>query len=305
MTDLRATIVITTKNRRDELKQALESCLQQSVKPEVLVIDDGSTDGTSKMVRQEFPNVKLFRHENSLGLIVSRNEGAKLATGCVIFSIDDDAVFTNSRIVEDTLTCFNDRRVGAVAIPYVDVNQSPTVKQSAPDSSDVWFTDRYIGTAHAVKRDIFLELGGYRECFFHQGEERDFCVRMLDAGYFVRIGHSEVIHHFESPKRDTERMDVYGRRNDVLVAWLNFPLVILPFHLLGTTIKGLLFGFRVGRPMRMLRGLFAGYRGIWTHFSERRPVKLSTYRRFRNLQIAGPLSANAFPDPQPDKQAKL
>ena len=281
---LSAGVVISTKNRRDELRVALGSCIAQDRALEILVIDDGSADGTSEMVRRDFPNARLARHESSKGLVVSRNEAAQLALSEVIFSIDDDAAFTSGHIVEQVLAEFDDPRVGAVAIPYADVNRDGIERQMTPDQSQIWVTDRFIGTAHAIRRDVFLELGGYREFFFHQGEESDFCIRMLDAGYVVRLGNSDRIDHFESPKRDTKRMDLYGRRNDVLFAVLNVPIVYLLPHLLGVTLKGLWFGVKIRRPVRMLRGLLFGYGSAIRYCLHRKPVSTKTYRLFRRLR---------------------
>src|SRR5437667_10630570 len=88
-----ASVVITTKNRRDELFDAVSSAISQSVPVEVLVIDDGSTDGTAEMVRTQFPSVRLEQSKMSLGYIVQRNRAAQLASGRFVFSIDDDAIF--------------------------------------------------------------------------------------------------------------------------------------------------------------------------------------------------------------------
>ena len=131
-----ATVVITTKNRRDELSHAVRSALSQSILAEVLVIDDGSSDGTAEMVRAEFPLVRLERSESSLGLITQRNRAARLATGEVLFSIDDDAVFASPHTVEQTLREFEHPRVGAVAIPYVEPRKSTIVYQKAPSRDE-------------------------------------------------------------------------------------------------------------------------------------------------------------------------
>jgi glycosyltransferase involved in cell wall biosynthesis len=251
---------------------------------EILVIDDGSEDDTSQIVSDEFPAVRLIRHNVSRGLVVSRNEGAREANGDVLFSIDDDAIFTSDDVVMCIVEQFSEQKVGAVAIPYADVNKDNVERQRAPTSDRAHITDRFIGTAHAIQRDVFLMLGGYREFFFHQGEESDFCIRMLDAGYFVRLGNSDRIDHFESPKRDTKRMDLYGRRNDVLFAVLNVPWPWLPLHLVSVTVKGLLFGFKVGRPLRMLQGLLMGYRDGFRYRSHRRAVSVKTYLTFRRLR---------------------
>src|SRR5215469_9952384 len=158
-----ATVVITTKNRREDLLKAIASALSQTTRPEVLVIDDASTDGTSAAVAREFPSVRLQRSEKSLGLVVQRNRGARLATNPIIFSLDDDAVFSTPRIVEDTLREFGHPRVGAVAIPFADVNQSPAIYQRAPEPRGIYATYDFKGTAHAIRRDVFMALGGYRE----------------------------------------------------------------------------------------------------------------------------------------------
>jgi glycosyltransferase involved in cell wall biosynthesis len=279
-----ATVVITTKNRKADLVTAVESALAQTARPQVLVLDDGSTDGTADLVREKFPTVKLDRVEVSRGLIVQRNRAAKLADGEILFSIDDDAAFSTPNTVAQTLAEFDRPRIGAVAIPYIDVKRSPQVKQLAPGATGIFLDFTYIGTAHALRRDMFLQLGGYREFLFHQGEEMDFTTRMLERGWVVRLGRADPIHHFESPRRDFRRMDLYGRRNDVLYAWHNVPMPYFPMHLLVTTLKGIRFGLSVGRPLRMIQGLAMGYGAILHELAHRRPPSRRTYQIARLLR---------------------
>jgi GT2 family glycosyltransferase len=157
--------------------------------------------------------------------------------------------------------------------------------QKAPDREAVWVADTFIGTAHAIRRDVFLKLGGYREHLVHQGEEGDYCIRMLDAGYFVRLGNSDPIHHFESPKRDFRRMDYYGCRNSVIYAWQNVPMPWLPIHVVATTVNCLRWTFRPNRIGVRMRGLLSGWGAIFR--TPRSPVKHGVYRASRQLRKRG------------------
>ena len=281
-----ASIVISTRNRRDDLEKAVASAVAQKLDGliEVIIVDDGSTDGTSDMIASKFPQVKLHRFETSRGYIVQRNYGARVATAPIIFSIDDDACFSTERIVADVVKQFDFPAVGAVAIPFINVCQdADAILQKAPDAPGDFVCASYIGTAHALRRDLFLQLGGYREALFHQGEEGDYCVRMLKAGYVVRLGRSDPIHHFESPRRDFRRVDIYGRRNNVLFGWYHTPAHILPAYLVATTWNGLGHGLRVGRFWTMVEGLSKGYRAIWQEWSQREPATSGTFRLYREL----------------------
>ncbi len=283
---MKSSVIITTKNRKDELRAAVRSTLQQTSTSEVIVIDDGSTDGTAQMIAVEFPSVILVRHESSRGLIVRRNEGALLASGEIIFSIDDDAVFSTPEVVMQAKLEFCDGRVGAVAIPFVEPHKENILMQKAPDQERLWITDRFIGTAHVLRRSLFLELGGYREHLIHQGEEGDYCIRMLNAGYYVKLGNSDPIHHFESPKRDFRRMDYYGPRNAILFAWQNLPWLVLVPHMVVTTLNVLRWTNNAQRFVQRFRAVFDGYRWISMNRNSRFPVSLNTYRKMRVLQRA-------------------
>lgn len=276
-----ATIVITSKNRKDDLRMALQSVVVQTAPIEVIVIDDGSSDGTSEMVRSEFPGVRLFQDEESKGLIVQRNNGAERARTPIIFSIDDDAAFTDKSIVADIVAQFDDPRIGAVTIPNISVKYNTDLQESAPDSRYIYVADHFTGTAHALRRDVFLALGGYKSFFFHQGEEGEYCIRMLNAGYFVRQGISEPIHHYESPKRDPSRQIYFGNRNLVLFTWYNVPSVFLLPHMAVTIFNGIA---RSKMKRKAIAGIVAGLTSIPGQWSVRKPVDIAVYRLHRRLK---------------------
>jgi glycosyltransferase involved in cell wall biosynthesis len=292
MSDLpAASVVIPTYNRRDLLRRSVAAALAQTVPTEVIVVDDGSTDGTPEMVRAEFPTVRFEQlPDGPRGPARLRNRGTAMATAGVVFPIDDDAVFDSPRTVEQTLAEFDHPRVGAVGIPFINVNGDRRLQQAAPaGAAGVAVVQAYVGAAHALRRDLFLGLGGYREQLFYMGEEGDFCIRMLDAGHVVRPGRADPVHHQESPSRNRFRADFYGRRNDVLFAVHNVPMPYLPPHLLATTANGLRFGLGVARPGNMIRGLASGWASIPREWRNRRAVRPSTYRLFRRLRTVNSL----------------
>jgi glycosyltransferase involved in cell wall biosynthesis len=282
-----ATVVISTRNRKDELRTALRSVFNQTAHPEVLVMDDGSTDGTEEMVRSEFPGVSFHRSEQSIGYIAQRNRGVELAQGEIVFSIDDDAVFSSIRIIEQTLAEFTNPRIAVIAMPFINVNKDSFLWQRAPDDGEIHVAANYQGTAYAVRRHTFLKLGGYRPYLVHQGEEIDFCIRLLQAGYVVAHGRADPIHHFESPKRNLRRATIFGSRNDLFFAWQNVPSVDLPGRLTRATAGAIVRGIKTRHPIWTLQGLLWGLGTILVNRPPREPVSRSTYKMFREVLKSG------------------
>ena len=281
---LRATVLITTKNRREDLVKAVRSAVSQETNPEVIVLDDGSTDGTSEMIRDLFPEVRLFSFPHSAGCIKRRNEGARIASGDIIFSLDDDAVYSSPETIATALKEFDNNSIGAIALPFIDVRKSQEIKQEPCDAILTWLTYSFVGTAYAVRKDVFIEVGGFNEFLFHQGEEMDFSIRMMDRNKYIKLASTPPILHFESPRRDFARMDIFGRRNDIVFSWTNVPAPWLAPHLLMTSWNGIKHGFRTGRVKNMSVGLWRGFRACVDPACVRRPVQSKTYRLFRRLK---------------------
>lgn len=305
MPDPAATIVITTKDRRDELRQALRSAATQTgCEIDVLVIDDGSTDGTSEMVAAEFPGVRVARFERSGGLIGRRNDAADLVAAPILVSIDDDAVFTADDTVARTVAEFDDPRVGVVAIPYVDTGRGETqVRQRAPDASRLWLVEPYRGTAHAIRLDVFRGLGGYRRELVRQGEEADYCLRMLAAGYVTRLGSAAPIHHHESPRRVMGQVIWHMARNDLLHLWHNVPMP----YLVGRAAKVVIWMLgpmtaRHREPLAALRGLAAGFACALRGRADRRPVPRAVYRLSDEIRRRSPVALDAVADRLPPRR---
>jgi glycosyltransferase involved in cell wall biosynthesis len=291
-----ATVGITTRNRCEDLRRALRSAVIQRGDIEVVVIDDGSTDGTAAMVADEFPGVRLVRHDTSAGYIARRNELADLASAPLLVSLDDDAELTSPDVVAETLRAFADPRVGAVAIPYIERGRGETqVRQRAPVEGQIFVTGPYIGTAHALRLDVFRALGRYRASLMRNTEELDYWTRMLDAGYVTCLGWGAPINHYESPRRVVADIVYFDCRNNILHAWRNVPWP----YAAGRAVKVVLYAAGVvsrstGQHAAVARGLRDGVRGALAAPRERRPVRRSTYRVGRRIRYHGPVPLDAL-----------
>ena len=291
-----ATIGIATKDRRGELRQALRSAVAQHGDVEVVVVDDGSTDGTPEMVETEFPQVRLIRHEASAGYIPRRNEIARTARAPIVISIDDDAELSDPSIAGHTARLFDDPRVGVVAIPYIEAGRGEThVNQLAPDADRVWLAEKFIGTAHALRTDAFLALGGYREELVRNVEELDYALRLLNTGRVVRLGTGAPILHHESPRRHRPHIVAYDTRNNVLHGVWNVPFPYVLVRLAKVAVFHLLAVSRYsGLPRAVVEGLATGAKDAVRTRHLRRPVSRHVYRlshRIRNAEPPLPLEA--------------
>lgn len=106
-------VVIPTHNRRELLRRALFSVVSQTLPPaEIIVIDDGSTDGTNAMMREEFPGTVYYRQENS-GVGGARNLGIRHATGDWLAFLDSDDEWLPEKLARQTaaLTASPESRV--------------------------------------------------------------------------------------------------------------------------------------------------------------------------------------------------
>ncbi len=284
-------IVITTRNRQQDLRRALVSALAQDYPTEIIVVDDASTDGTREMICTEFPNVRVIAHQESTGYIRSRNEGIAAASAPIVILIDDDSEFSTSTTVRQTVKDFDHPAVGAVALPFVNVARGETPQKMPPDKQAVWITTSYVGCAHAVRRGLFLELGGYCEEFVHYGEEADFCRRLLRAGFVTRLGRAAPVKHYVSPEaRDTYRERYYGARAAMLLACNTLPWPVLPAHLGAEAFWKLWRQGRNGGLRATIRGLVSGiYKGIRGNV-HRTPLRWREYCLLLRMRVLGPIA---------------
>lgn len=277
-----ASVVVTTHDRNEELEVCLASLARQTIPLEVIVLDDKGSEETRRVVEQSFPGARYLHVAKGRGPAFQRNRGVEAASCEVVFSLDDDVELVDPTTFEKTLPEFDDPRVGAVGIPYLNVRISDNLLHVAKNPERRLHA--FVGAAHAVRRSAFLEVGGFRDHFFYMGEEGDLSIRLAEQGYEVRAGVAPPLHHFESPRRSSKRAAVCGRKNDVLFAMHNVPQPYFLPHLGMTIVNGVRFGIRHGHAGWHLSGLAQGLAEAWQHRKDRRPVSLATYKAFRRLK---------------------
>lgn len=273
------------------LLKAVRTALAQTGEIEVIAMDDGSTDGTAEAVRAEFPSVAVHRSEESLGYIVQRNAGVGLAKSNNVVLIDDDCTFEHPGTIRQAVDDLGDPRVGAVAIPFVNIKRGPEVRKRSPEAEGVFITPSFVGCSHAVRRDLFLELAGYWPTLRHYWEESDYCYRLLAAGYVTRLGRSHpVTHHYTDLARGTRRQRFFAARNPCMFAWHNVPWPYFPLQLAAVSARELRSYLRYGNLGATVSGVFRGWVDGIRHYRERRPSSVACYKLFRQIKAKEPVA---------------
>jgi GT2 family glycosyltransferase len=285
-----ASIVIPTKNRKDQLRETIRSVLNQTVRCEIIVVDDGSTDDTGEMIRNEFPDVIYEKREISGGPTACRNRGAEMAAGEFLVTLDDDCVFCQPTSLEKALQWFDLPEIGAVTLPFVNVKQDHVLRTAAPSRDERYATLDFYGGMVAFRRDRFLAVGGYRTSYFMHWEEYDLAVRLLQAGSLIRNGETETVHHYESAVRDAKKLWRLGGRNSVLFVIYNVPLAFVPLHLVATIAKTYFYAAKRGAGRDALIGIKNGLLDSFSGWRQRKPLAQKVYNLARQMKREGPQS---------------
>jgi GT2 family glycosyltransferase len=284
------TIGITTRNRPDSLRACIGSLgAIAHLDPEVLVFDDASDVPAAEQVAGSAIPVRVLRDPRAPGYIVGRNRLVAEASGEFVLLLDDDARLLDASAVESAVRVLRgDGSVGAVGFAQAESDGRPWPSQMQPSAAHVaTVVASFIGFAHMVRRTTFLELSGYRESFQYYGEEKDFCLRLIDAGYqTVYLPDALVAHVIDAASRDRRRYLRLVARNDCLNSLYNDPFA----RLLWVVPARFALYFRMRRTWKIddpwgglwvARDVLRRIPGIW---KERRPVSRATLARWRALR---------------------
>lgn len=100
---MKISVIIPTYNRIFFLKRSIDSVLEQILKPyEVIIVDDGSSDGTSTMIKKNYPKINLICQENK-GVSAARNIGIRASSGDWVCFLDSDDEWKKNKLNEQML----------------------------------------------------------------------------------------------------------------------------------------------------------------------------------------------------------
>lgn len=191
----KVSVIIPTHNRNDLVVRAIKSVQDQTYSNlEIIIVSDGSTDGTSDVVKDILKidnRVFFYEYENAMGANHARNYGARNATGEYIAFLDDDDAWQTDKLENQMLVFDGDENIGLVTTGFrfiyvfnnSETNYVPTPKY---DSHIEILMKNVIGGTPAVvmRKDIFDEIGGFDEQL-HALQDYDLWIR---AAQITKIG---------------------------------------------------------------------------------------------------------------------
>jgi GT2 family glycosyltransferase len=177
---------------------------------EIIVVDNGSTDGTVDWLRSQTDLKVIFNKEN-LGFPKGCNQGLAIADGDNLLLLNNDTIVT-PRWLDQLLACLNsDDTIGAVgpvtnaasyytaiSVQYHTLEEMITFAEQYNRSDPSKWEERLklIGFCMLFKREVFQRIGSLDERFSPGNfEDDDYCLRMRRAGYKVMICTDTFIHH--------------------------------------------------------------------------------------------------------------
>jgi glycosyltransferase involved in cell wall biosynthesis len=197
-------VIIPTYNRVSLLGRAIQSVLRQSLDDlQLLIIDDGSNDGTKEFVRAlEDPRVDYIRHKTNQGASAARNTGLSRANGEFVAFLDSDDEWLETKL-EKQLAAFaegNDR-LGVVYTTFrkIDWRYEPELPRWRGDIRAKILVNNFVGTASTplIRSSCFAESGNFDETICGS-EDWDLWIRLADAWEFEHIPEN-LVNYYPQP----------------------------------------------------------------------------------------------------------
>jgi len=269
--------VVPSWNRRDLTLRCVRSLLRLAVPPgtehRVLLVDDGSRDGTGEAVRRLWPHVEVLRLERNGGFAAAANAGVELAVGAgaawaLLVNNDTEAPpdllaallgadvsgEPDVGIVVPTINRFDEpERIWPSAGTRRRWTLAAVDTTANPPSRAPYEVDWAVGCCMLIKAGLWRKLGGFDPVYRMYYEDHDMCIRARAAGW--RIAHvpgARLAHHVAGSSGDGTPAQVYMlARSSVPYFWR---------HSRGLH-RGFIVAYRLGSHTRRLAAALLAGRG--------------------------------------------
>ena len=228
----RVAVVIATRNRGPELLGTMTRLLTLGERPRIVVVDNGSTDGTAELVRDRHPDVEVVGLRRNLGA-AARTVGARLVDCPYVAFSDDDSWWAPGALGRAVELLDRHPRLAVLAARVLvgpGGRLDPVCRKMAasplPAAADLPGPPvlGFIACGTVVRRAAFLEVGGFDARLGVGGEEELLAIDLAARGWGLAYVDEVVAHHHPSPSRDPAGRRRVLVRNALWSAWLRRPL---------------------------------------------------------------------------------
>jgi N-acetylglucosaminyl-diphospho-decaprenol L-rhamnosyltransferase len=228
----RVAVVMITHNRRSEAEAALTRLESLPEQPQVILVDNGSTDGTAQMVRQRHPKTCLLTPGVNLGA-VGRNLGVALTDAPYVAFCDDDTWWEPGSLTRAADVLDQHPRLAVVT---ADIRVEPgnredpictEMRQSPlPGAAGVpgYPLLSFLAGASVVRRAAFESAGGFSARLWLGGEEELLASDLARGGWQMAFLPELRVHHQPSVAREPHLRRRHGIRNTLWFTWLRRPV---------------------------------------------------------------------------------
>jgi GT2 family glycosyltransferase len=241
----RVSVIVLNWNGKQFLKDCFTTIFSQDYPDfEVIMVDNGSTDGSQEYVKQSFPHVKLIENPTNYGFAKANNQGMDASSGRYVVCLNNDIKLEKNFLSELVKTAKSGERIGMVApkMVYFDTDQIDTIGVRLFSSGLSWDTkdESLLGQVLApcggavlytreMLEDIRLEGDYFDSDFIIYCEDLDLGLRALSRGWKYAYSKAAIVHHLHSATmRAKKDMTIrLTHRNNVWVLVKNLPLITL------------------------------------------------------------------------------
>jgi GT2 family glycosyltransferase len=306
-------VVITNFNGDRTLIETIRSVKAlEGVEPHIIVIDDGSTDGSADEAEAHFQGIMVIRKEcNTKEINALRNEGVSHATSDFIFVIDNDVSFEPNCVSELLRVMKSDSNSG-VCIPmllnwdrrneiyvaggrihYLGASISPNRGENL-DDADVETGFGIGGGIALFRRSVFQDLGGFDENFMLAwGDDGELHQRMLVAGRSAYFVSTAIGYHEEkafSPERSYRAVGQLHNRFYFMMTHYDLRTLFLLSPALALYELIQLSFFVVKRmPLQYVRGYVLAFRSFSKIVKKRKQIQAIKVVSDGDVLFSGPL----------------